>query len=65
MTVTYYESPTTATVGANQNVCASLVSAALGANTPTVGTGAWSIVSGGTGTFTSNTAANATFTADA
>ncbi|MBK7030044.1 MAG: hypothetical protein IPH45_12900 [Bacteroidales bacterium] len=65
VTVTYYESPTTATVGANQNVCASLVSAGLGANTPTVGTGAWSVVSGGTGTFSDNTDPDATFTADA
>ncbi|MBK7175124.1 MAG: hypothetical protein IPH84_18325 [Bacteroidales bacterium] len=65
VTVTYYESPTTATVGANQNICASLESAGLGANTPTVGTGAWSVVSGGTGTFSDNTDPDATFTADA
>ncbi|MBK7175116.1 MAG: hypothetical protein IPH84_18285 [Bacteroidales bacterium] len=54
VTVTYYESPTTATVGANQNICALLESVGLGANIPTVGTGVWLVVSGGTGTFSDN-----------
>ncbi|MBK7175123.1 MAG: hypothetical protein IPH84_18320 [Bacteroidales bacterium] len=53
------------TVGADQSLCGTLESAGLGGNTPTVGTGAWSIVSGGTGAFSSTAAANATFTADA
>ncbi|MBK7213943.1 MAG: hypothetical protein IPH88_11735 [Bacteroidales bacterium] len=64
ITVTFYQAPTTATVGADQSLCGTLESAGLGGNTPVVGTGAWSIVSGGTGAFSSTAAANATFTAD-
>jgi gliding motility-associated-like protein len=41
-TVNYYQIPTTATVGPNQNICAGLTSASLGGNAPTVGTGSWS-----------------------
>ncbi|MEI7898281.1 MAG: Calx-beta domain-containing protein, partial [bacterium] len=63
ISVNYYETPTTATVGSTQNICGSLVSAGLGGNTPTVGTGAWSIVSGGTGTFSASTSGSSTFTA--
>ncbi|MBK7030042.1 MAG: tandem-95 repeat protein [Bacteroidales bacterium] len=65
VTVTYYQTPTTADAGDDQNICASLISAALDANTPTVGTASWSIVSGGTGSFDDNTDPNAVFTADA
>ncbi|MFN5784965.1 MAG: hypothetical protein ACK457_03295, partial [Flavobacteriia bacterium] len=57
--------PTTATVGATQNICGSLVSASLGGNTPSTGTGLWSIVSGGTGTFSSSSSGTSTFTANA
>ncbi|MFN5877429.1 MAG: PKD-like domain-containing protein, partial [Flavobacteriales bacterium] len=57
--------PTTATVGATQNICGSLVSASLGGNTPSTGTGLWSIVSGGTGTFSSASSGTSTFTANA
>ncbi|KAF0204275.1 MAG: hypothetical protein FD170_593 [Bacteroidetes bacterium] len=64
-TSTYTEAPTTATVGATQNLCGTLISGTLGGNTPTVGTGAWSIVSGGTGTFSASTSGSSTFTADA
>jgi CshA-type fibril repeat protein/VCBS repeat-containing protein len=65
ISVAYYETPTTATVGATQNLCGSLISETLGGNTPTVGNGAWSIVSGGTGSFDDNTDRDAIFTADA
>ncbi|NVO20837.1 MAG: gliding motility-associated C-terminal domain-containing protein, partial [Bacteroidetes bacterium] len=65
VTVTYHQTPTTATVGATQNLCGVLVSAALGGNTPVVGTGSWSIVSGGTGTFSASTSGSSTFTANA
>ncbi len=65
VTVNYYATPTTATVGATQNLCGTLVSAGLGGNTPTNGTGTWSIVSGGTGTFSSSASGSSTFTANA
>ena len=65
VTVTLYANPTTATVGANQTICSTLTSNALGGNTPTVGTGAWSIVSGGTGTFSDAASPSSTFTATA
>jgi virginiamycin B lyase len=55
--------PTTATTGGPQSICPNGTTAGLGGNTPTVGTGAWSVVSGGTGTFSPNaTTPNATFT---
>ena len=55
--------PTVATVGGPQTICANTETAGLGGNTPVVGTGAWSIVSGGTGTFSPNASTpNATFT---
>ncbi|HRX25000.1 MAG TPA: Ig-like domain-containing protein, partial [Chitinophagales bacterium] len=65
VTVNYYETPTTATVGSTQNHCATLTSTGLGGNTPLVGTGAWSITSGGTGTFTAPTSGNSNFVANA
>ncbi|MFN5786034.1 MAG: beta strand repeat-containing protein, partial [Flavobacteriia bacterium] len=65
VTVNYYQTPTTATVGSTQNICGSLVSASLGGNTPSSGTGLWSIVSGGTGTFSSASSGTSTFTANA
>ena len=65
ITVNFYQAPTTATVGATQNLCGTLLSAALGGNTPANGTGAWSIVSGGTGTFSAPTSGSSTFTANA
>ncbi len=55
--------PTTASVGGDQAICAGETTTGLGGNTPIFGTGMWSIVSGGTGTFNPNAAApNATFT---
>ena len=65
ITVNFYQTPTTATVGANQSLCGTLISGSLGGNTPVVGTGAWAIVSGGTGTFSAPTSGNSTFTANA
>ena len=43
--------PTTASVGGTQAICAAGTTTGLGGNTPIIGTGMWSIVSGGTGTF--------------
>ena len=43
-TATVYGTPTTATVGGTQNICGGLTSGSLGGNTPSVGTGAWSLI---------------------
>jgi len=64
ITVNYYQAPSTASVGASQNLCGTLISGALGGNTPSVGSGVWSIVSGGTGTFSDATDGGSIFTAD-
>ena len=64
VTVNYYATPTTATVGGTQNRCGTLTSLSLGGNTPTVGTGAWSQTSGpGTSTFSAPTSGSSTATA--
>ena len=42
--ITVYRAPTAAAAGADQNICGT--SATLAGNTPTVGTGAWTVVSG-------------------
>jgi hypothetical protein len=56
--------PTTALVGSNQTICGALTSNPLGGNTPTVGTGVWSQVSGpGTSTFSASTSGSSTATA--
>jgi uncharacterized repeat protein (TIGR01451 family) len=63
VTVNITPQPTTATVGGSQTICESGMTAGLGGNTPSNGTGLWSIVSGGTGTFSPDaTTPNATFT---
>ncbi|MBK7946247.1 MAG: hypothetical protein IPJ85_13505 [Flavobacteriales bacterium] len=55
--------PTTATSGGNQSICLGATTLGLGGNAAVNGTGAWSIVSGGGGTFNPNaTTPNATFT---
>ena len=55
--------PTTATVGGPQTICALGTTASLGGNTPVIGTGLWTVQSGGTGTFNPNaTTPGATFT---
>jgi hypothetical protein len=64
VTVNYYASPTTATVGGTQNLCGILTSTSLGGNTPGVGTGEWSQLSGpGTTTFSDPNDPSATATA--
>ena len=63
ITVNYTEA---ASVGATQYRCGTLTSAALGGNTPTVGSGAWTQVSGpGTSTFSASTSGSSTATATA
>jgi subtilisin-like proprotein convertase family protein len=62
VTVTINQPPTAATAGGGQTICAGGTTTGLGGNAPAVGTGAWSIVSGGTGTFSPSSASpNATF----
>jgi hypothetical protein len=53
-TLAFYDIPTTASVGPNQDICGSLISASLGGNTPTVGTGIWTQTSGPGTTIFSN-----------
>ena len=63
-TINFYNTPTTATVGATQNLCGSLTTASLGGNTPINGTGLWTQTSGpGTTTFSSSTSGSSTATA--
>jgi len=64
--VTVSATPTTSTNGGNKTACVNTTTAALGGNTPTVGTGAWTCTAapagGSTGsiTFTSATTGNTT-----
>ncbi|HJQ23958.1 MAG TPA: HYR domain-containing protein, partial [Blastocatellia bacterium] len=61
--ITITQPPTMASTGGAQTICAGSTTAGLGGNPPTSGTGMWSIVSGGTGTFSPNASTgNATFT---
>jgi gliding motility-associated-like protein len=61
ITVNYYATPTTATAAGTLDTCGSLVSPPLGGNTPIIGTGAWSEVSGpGTAFFSSGGAGSST-----
>ncbi|MBK9964142.1 MAG: hypothetical protein IPP07_04275 [Holophagales bacterium] len=63
VTVTVNPAPTSATTGGPQTVATNGTTTSLGGNTPSVGTGQWSIVSGGTGVFAPNGATpGATFT---
>ncbi|MHB9140314.1 MAG: beta strand repeat-containing protein [Paludibacter sp.] len=59
--VTAYAVPTTANAGPDQSLCGA-TSATLAGNTPTSGTGQWSIVSGAGGTVTNPTSPTSTFT---
>lgn len=43
--LTVYQNPSIANAGNNQNVC--ITSGAINANTPVIGTGIWSVISGG------------------
>ncbi|PKQ63742.1 hypothetical protein BZG02_06850 [Labilibaculum filiforme] len=58
ITVNFYETPSTATVGANQDICSDLITASLGGNTPAVGNGTWSQVTGPVGSSTTFSAIN-------
>ncbi len=61
--VTVKKPPTPATVGAPQTICALGTTATLGGNAPAIGTGTWTVQSGGTGTFIPSAgSAAATFT---
>jgi hypothetical protein len=51
--------PTTSNAGADQNVCG--VNTTLGANSPAVGTGSWSIISGAGGTLSTPASATSSF----
>jgi len=46
VTITVEEAPTTSIAGTNQDICVSAAATTLAANTPTVGIGTWSFVSG-------------------
>jgi gliding motility-associated-like protein len=59
VTITSFANPTTANAGPDQSLCAS--SATLAGNTPTVGSGVWTLVSG-SGTITSPSSPNSTVT---
>jgi hypothetical protein len=60
----YYGITAKATVGVTQSICGSLTSNSLGGNTPSLGSGAWSKVSGpGTIIFSAPAAGNSTATA--
>ncbi len=58
--ITLTANPTTSNAGSDQNVCAT--SATLAANTPSIGTGSWSIISGAGGSVTTPTSPTSTFT---
>ena len=57
--ITLTANPTAANAGPDQTVCAT--SATLAANTPTIGTGSWSIVSGAGGSFVNAASPTITF----
>jgi gliding motility-associated-like protein len=59
VTITSFVNPTTSNAGTDQSLCAS--SATLDGNTPTVGTGVWTLVSG-SGTITTPSSPNSTVT---
>jgi gliding motility-associated-like protein len=63
VSITFNQSPTTANAGADQTGAATcgLTQVTLAANTPTVGTGTWSIVSGTGGSFSDATNPASTF----
>jgi len=63
VTVTVLPSPTTANAGPDQTVCGT--STTLAGNTPTVGTGMWSVVIGVGGSFANPTNPTTTFTGNA
>ncbi|MEM6717622.1 MAG: hypothetical protein AAF622_21445, partial [Cyanobacteria bacterium P01_C01_bin.147] len=55
ITVNFFEDPTLAAAGSDQTICGA-TSTLLSGNTPTVGTGLWSVITGdGNGSFTNTT----------
>ncbi len=67
VTITFQRNPTTAAAGADQDgasMCG-LTSTTLAGNTPTIGTGAWSIVSGSGGSITTPSSPTSTFSGTA
>src|SRR5262249_53730185 len=66
VTVTFYQTPTTASVGSSTLAVWGLISGSLGGNTPTAGRGAWSKFSGpGTVTFSNGSSGSSTATVTA
>ncbi len=63
--ITFNQNPTVANAGPDQTSLCGVVSIALAANTPAVGTGAWSIISGAGGSFANTAINNTTFTGTA
>lgn len=60
VTITFDQAPTVASAGADQTLCNTTT--ILTANTPTVGTGAWTIISGAGGTISNPALATSGFT---
>jgi hypothetical protein len=58
--ITFVSNPTAANAGPDQSICGT--SATLAANTPTSGTGAWTIISGAGGNVTTPSSPTSTFT---
>src|SRR5439155_27299915 len=65
--ITFNQNPTASNAGPDQTGAATcgLTTVTLAANTPVVGTGSWSIVSGAGGTITTPTSTTSTFTGKA
>ncbi|MDN5213928.1 gliding motility-associated C-terminal domain-containing protein [Fulvivirgaceae bacterium BMA12] len=61
--ITFYDNPTIANAGPDQNLCGT--STTLAANAPTIGTGTWSIISGTGGSITTLTDENSSFSGTA
>ncbi len=63
MTVTFNQNPTTANAGTDQvdEFTCGLTTVSLAANTPVIGTGAWTIISGVGGSFSNASSATSTF----
>jgi hypothetical protein len=63
LTVTVSNAPSSASVGSTQSLCGTLASAALGGNTPSLGTGTWTQTAGpGTTTFSNSSNGSSTAT---
>jgi hypothetical protein len=63
VTITLSGAPTASLAGSDQNICGT--TATLSANNPTVGTGAWTVVSGANGSFANPASPSSTFTGTA